>query len=518
MWKPKIIESAKGEISMSETSLFENTLIKKIIGKYQDLWAIGYASAVMGWDTETYMPKGAIGERSLVYGKLAVLRQKMLLSPDFVSLVERAEREENLNVYEKGVVRVLKRAIDRLKKLPPEFVEEFSKLVSKARVVWREAKEKNDYDYFAPYLGKIIEMSRKMADYLGYDEHPYDALLDRFEEGLLTREVDSMFSSLKPKILEIYKRILNSENFMDKHPLEKEKYDIERMKELNLEILKIFNYPFDRGRLDVSAHPFTIGIGINDVRITSRYAGFDFKRSLLATIHEFGHALYGLQLDQRFIGTPLAEGASLGVHESQSRFWENIIGKSETFVNKYYNLFKKYLPFLENYTPSDVYRYFNLVRPELIRVESDEVTYNFHIILRFEMEKSFLEDSVDVKELPEVWNSKVEEYLNIRPTSYAEGILQDIHWSQGSIGYFPTYTIGTILSVQIAGHLERELGSINGYIEKSDYTDIQNWLKEKIHRWGSTYPPKELIRNALGEGMNVKYFIDYLNEKYSKIY
>ena len=503
---------------MIDPSLFQNETVKKILEKYHDLWAIHYVGAVAYWDTETYMPEGAIKERSIAFGKLAVLTQRMLLHPEFVDLVEKATKIDNLNDYEKGVVRTLKRSIDKLKKLPPEFVEEFSKVTNQARVAWRQAKEKNDYDLFAPYLEKIIELSRKKAEYYGYQEHPYDALLDDYEEGLLTREVDELFSKLKPQVIDILRKIMNSSEFLEKHPLEAEKYDKDKMHQLNLEIMKEFGFPFENGRLDISAHPFTIGIGIKDVRITSRYEGFDFKRSLLATIHEFGHATYELQIDERLMGTPVADGASMGVHESQSRFWENIIGRSLTFVETYYDLFKKYLPYLDKYDTWEIYRYLNLVRPELIRVEADEVTYNLHIVLRFEMEKMFMEEQVDVKELPQLWENKMEEYLGIRPKNYAEGILQDIHWSQGSIGYFPTYTLGTILAVQIAKHMEKDIGPISEHVRKRNYKEIKEWLREKIHKWGSIYPPKELIMKAIGEPVKVEPFIEHLKQKYSEIY
>lgn len=503
---------------MIDSEIFVNKVVKDVLVRYHDLWALGYVSSVAYWDTETYMPGGAIKERSIVFGKLAVLRQKMLLHPEFVELVEKGEKEEGLNDYEKGVIRVLKRSIEKLKKLPPEFVEEFSKVTNQSRVVWRQAKEKNDYELFAPYLEKIIELSRKRAEYLGYEEHPYDALLDYYEEGLLTRELDALFSKLKPHIIDLYRKILNSSEYLEKHPLEDEKYDKDKMHELNLKIMKLLGFPFEYGRLDISAHPFTIGIGIRDVRITSRYAGFDFKRSLLATIHEFGHALYELQQDEKLMGTPVTGGVSMGVHESQSRFWENMIGRNLKFVEAIHNDLKQYLPFIEKYDSYEVYRYLNLVRPELIRVEADEVTYNLHIILRFEMEKMFMEEKVDVKELPQLWENKIEEYLGVRPKNYAEGILQDIHWSQGSIGYFPTYSLGTILAVQVAKKLEKEVAPLDDVISKKDFSPIRNWLKEKIHKWGAIYPPKELIKRALGEEIRVEPFIEHLREKYGKLY
>ncbi|MGQ4833765.1 MAG: carboxypeptidase M32 [Candidatus Asgardarchaeia archaeon] len=498
--------------------VFENKTIKEILNKYLDIWSIGYASGLLGWDSETYMPKESIKERSIVFGRLAVLRQKMMLSSEFKDLVKKGEKEQNLNDYEAGVIRVLKREIERFEKLPPEFIEEMERVTSKARVVWREAKAKSDYNMFKPYLGKIFELSRKAAEYLGYEEHPYDALLDLYEEGLKTREVDSMFKELGPQLRDFLKKIIESQNYSATHPLEETQYDIEKMKALNTEILKLFKFPFERGRIDVSAHPFTSGFGVYDVRITTRYEGKDFRRSLLAVIHEFGHALYELQIDEKLMATPIAGGVSLGVHESQSRFWENMIGRSKAFTETNFELFKKYLDFLKDYTPDDVYRYFNIVKPDFIRVEADEVTYNQHILIRFEIEKGVMEEKINVDELPQIWNSLMEKYLGITPPNDALGVLQDIHWSMGSTGYFPTYSIGTILATQIAVKLEKELGNLSELITEKKYDEIKSWLKEKFHRWGSTYPPKELIKRALGEEMNPKYFIEHLKRKYSEIY
>lgn len=497
---------------------FENKKMKKLLDKFLDIWSVAYAGSLLGWDTETYMPASSIKERSIVFGRLTVLAQRMLLSPEFRELVNQAEKEKKLNDFEKGVIRVLKREIRIFEKLPPEFVEEFEKLTAEAKVVWRKAKEKSDFSIFEPYLTKIVDMSRKKAELLGYDEHPYDALLDLFEEELKTREVEDMFGNLKPSLVDILKRIRNSDGYQDKHPLEKEKYDIEKMKQLNKKILELFGFDFNRGRLDISAHPFTNSMGIFDVRITTRYAGYDFRRSLLAVIHEFGHGLYELQIDEKLMATPIATGVSLGVHESQSRFWENMIGRSLAFVETNFDLLKEFLPFLEKYQISDVYRYFNLVRPELIRVESDEVTYNQHIILRFEIEKGLIEEKLDVSELPQIWNENMDRILGIRPPNDALGVLQDIHWSMGAIGYFPTYSIGTILAVQIARKMESEIGNLSDLIHEKKYGEIRTWLKDKIHRWGSTYPPKELIKRALGENMNVRYFIDHLERKYKRLY
>ncbi len=281
------------------------------------------------------------------------------------------------------------------------------------------------------------------------------------------------------------------------------------------DILTALQFPLGiRSRIDISPHPFTTEFGIKDVRITTRYEGYDFKRALLGAIHEFGHALYELQQDERLMYTPIAGGASLGVHESQSRFWENIIGRSKEFITFIYPILKKHLTLIKGYDIEDIFKYFNVVRPSYIRVEADEVTYNFHIILRFELEKLMINESVNASDLPELWNERMDELLGLRPRSYKEGILQDIHWAHGTIGYFPTYTLGTLLSAQIRNNIIKDMPDLYVSISKGEFEPIKEWLRNKIHRYGSIYPPKKLIMKALGEWINPDYFITYLREKY----
>lgn len=503
---------------MSEEEIFKNEDVKRIVKYSRTLWALGHVSNLMGWDLEVNMPREGIKERSIATSELEVLRQKLLLQKEFLDLVEKAEKNrESLNDYERGLIRVLKRNIRIAKALPPELIRELSKVTSEANMKWRIAKKKNDYKIFEPYLERIIELEREVAEHLGYEEHPYDALLDLFEEGLKTSDMEKIFKVIEPGIRDVLKRVLDEKLYPQTHRLEKEKYEVEDMKKLNMEILRLLGYPLgEKARLDVSAHPFTTSMGIKDVRITTRYLGFDFKRSMFSVIHEFGHALYELQIDEKLIATPLATGISLGIHESQSRFWENMIGRSKMFAEAIYPTVKKYLKYVEDYSPNELYLYFNVVKPSLIRVDADEVTYNLHILLRFKLEKMMIEGEVKVDELPELWNNEMERLLGIRPKTYSEGILQDIHWS-GGMGYFPTYTIGNIVAAQIRHHAIKEI-DLEENMRKLDFEPLKNYLKEKIHKWGSTYPPKELLKRSFNEELNPKPFIEYINEKYlSKI-
>jgi carboxypeptidase Taq len=495
--------------------VFENEVIKEILENYRRIWAINHASAVLGWDMEVNMPKEGIMERSVAEGELSVLSQRFLLDPKFVELVNRAEGIEDLNEYEKGVVRVLKRKIKIQSSFPPEFIREVSETTSRATAVWREAKEKNDYDKFAPWLDKIMDLAKRGAEYLGYDKYPYDALLDLFEEGLTTDDVERMFEKIEKDLKPLLDRILEGDKVPKEHPLENVKYDKKSMEKVNLEILKMFGYPLGlRARLDVSAHPFTTEFGVKDVRITTRYEGFDFRRTVLSTVHEFGHALYELQQDERFMFSPILGGVSLGIHESQSRFWENIIGRSEQFAEILYPILVENLPAVKEYTPQDIYWYFNIVRPDFIRTEADVVTYNFHILLRFKLEKIMVNEGINAKDLAELWNDEIERLLGIRPRSYDEGILQDIHWAHGTIGYFPTYSIGTLLAAQIGEYIRRDMPDFDEKILNKDFEPIKEWLRNKVHRYGSIYPPKELLQRSFGEGVNPEYFVRCVKNKY----
>ena len=483
--------------------MFKNGIIVKILEHYKDIWALGYVSALSQWDTETYMPHEGASVRGEALSKISSLSQRLFLDKDFVSLIHKAGEEKNLNDYEKGVVRMLLRSLKYYEKLPKEFIEEFEKLTSEATVVWRKAKEANNFKLFQPYLEKIFKMSSEKAEYLGYKDSAYDALLDEYEEGLTSREVSNFFNEINNPLTKLLKKIEKSNKNKD-HFLERQTYNQEKLKKLNNEILKLFWKDFSRFRIDISAHPFTTSFSSSDTRITTWYHKEDFARSVLATIHEFGHALYELQGSKELEMTPIGGGSSLVIHESQSRFWENYIGTSMNMAK-----------FIESKYPElgkseDIYSYFNKVKPGPLRVEADEVTYHFHVMLRFELEKGTIEGKYKVKDFPDIWNTLMKKYLGITPKNDSEGVLQDIHWSGGSVGYFPTYSMGTFLSGVWREKLEKE-------IEKGDYEAIKTWLKENIHKYGSTYTLKDLLeKNNLK--FSVEPLLSYLNSKYQNIY
>ncbi|MFZ8793808.1 MAG: carboxypeptidase M32 [Acidilobaceae archaeon] len=496
--------------------MFENKLVLELLERYRVLWALGHASSLMGWDSETYMPREGVEERSIASAELSLLSRRLLLE-NIAPLVEKLVGVEGLNDFERGVVRVLWRDVERLRRIPENIQYELAKLRSEAPVVWREAREKDDFERFKPYLSRIVELERQVAELLGYEEHPYDALLDYYEEGLRDRDVRVMFSTLVPSIRRVLEKVMAEGYYPREHVLENVEYRREAMETVNREVLNILGFPWSRGRLDVSAHPFTIGIALSDVRITTRYEGRDFRRSLFAVIHEFGHALYDLQVDERLKMTPLAEGASLGVHESQSRFWENIVGRSRAFVKLLKPVLDEHLGFTRDYSVEELYKYFNIVRPSLIRVDADEVTYNLHIYLRYELERMLVAGEIKVHDLPELWNEYMDRLLGIKPKSYKDGVLQDIHWSLTAIGYFPTYTIGNILAAQLKNRFEADVGRLGDVIGERRFELVRVYLREKIHKWGAVYPPKDLVVKALGEPMNPVYLAEYIENKYSRL-
>ena len=483
--------------------------INDLLRAYKPVWAIDHAKSLLGWDLEVNMPTEGASARGEALAHLTLIRREYLLR--LKDLVEKFEGSGDLNDVEKGVIRVLKRELKYYTSIPPEILEELDRTTTKAAVVWREARRESNFEKFKPYLTKIVELERVIADKLGYEGHPYNALLDLYEEGFTVNDADEVFNKLLPNLKSILDKIRSEGRYPDKHPLEDVAYDVNVMKAVNEELLKILEMPVGtRFRMDVSAHPFTIGMSVNDVRITTRYEGKDFRATMFSVIHESGHAMYELMIDPNLEMTPVGRGVSMGVHESQSRFWENVIGRSREFVHIIYPLLRERLPFLKDYGEEDVYKYFNIVRPSLIRVDADEVTYNFHIALRYEIEKGLIAGKLDVSDLPSLWDDFMDRYLGVRPKNDAEGVLQDIHWSQGSFGYFPTYTLGNV----IAGMIYAKLPELRDKVAGRRFNEIKEFLRDKICRYGAIYPPKELLMRSFNDAYNPDYLLNYLREKY----
>jgi len=481
------------------------------LSSYKPIWALNHASAIFEWDSETYMPLEGAKSRGFAQAEIALMKQERMKQLE--QSIAKVQKLPDLGDYEKGVVRVLVRELRYYQKVPPSLLEELEKVTAEATVVWRTARKKSDFEIFKPFLEKIVELKQREAEKLDYVGHPYNALLDLFEEDLTTDDVDRMFSGLIPESKKILDKVMSGSIFPSTHPLEDLEYNRDDMQKVNSEILRFLGMPEGTFRIDVSTHPFTVGMSLEDVRITTRYEGRSFRESMYSVIHECGHALYDLQIDRSLEYTPVASGTSLGVHESQSRFWENIVGRSRNFTRLIYPMLMSHLKFLSGYGEEEVFRYFNMVRPNPIRVAADELTYNFHILLRYEIEKKLVAGDVLVEDVPSLWNEMMERYLGIKPRSASEGVLQDVHWSGGMIGYFPTYSLGNVLSAMLLERMEKDI-DLESSVSEGKLNNVKVWLREHIHRWGATYSPKELQERLFREKYVPKPLVRYLERKY----
>lgn len=497
---------------------FTNKTILDIITLYENIWALSHLEKLANWDSEVYMPESGAKLRGHALAKIQILTKQLLTHDSFHQLLKNAEAE-NLNTYEEALLRVLKRELRFYERLPEEFLEEYEKTISEAQLAWRTAKKTNDYKIFEPFLQKIIDLSKKKAQYIGYKKHPYDALLDTFEEGSTVAKLDPYFQEVVGFIENILKNITSSKKYLLPSKIADLEYKRDSAIKLNHKLLEFLHYNPKRLRLDISSHPFSEGLSTDDSRITTRYEGKDIARTVTSTIHEFGHALYFLQHNSKFNLTPLYINNSLALHESQSRFFENHIGRSFKFLEKNLNLFKNLGNQYEHYNADGFYRYFNEVKPSLIRVEADELTYHLHIYIRYKIEKQLLEGELRAEDIPSYWNDLYTNLLGITPTDYSTGCLQDIHWSMGAIGYFPTYSQGTVFASQIAEELTRQIGSIDELLSKPDgVVAINEWLRKNIHTYGSVYTFDQLVKNLTGKDFQLNPWKNYLKEKYAKLY
>lgn len=504
---------------MTEKSL--DTMISEFREYIKKMLNFGEAAAVLSWDMHTGAPKKSIPFRSEVLGTLSSESFKMSTSKEMEEYLNYFNREDinsKLDNVMRITVKECTKNYDRSKKIPPEIFKEFVVIRAKANAVWQEARAKSDFSLFAPYLEKIVDYTQQFIDLWGYEGHRYNTLLDRYEEGMTVEKVDKIFAELKEKTVELVKKINGSKVKIDTEIFTKE-FPVDKQRRLGEFILNRMGYDFDAGRLDESAHPFATGLNPGDVRITTRFNPMDFRSAIFGVIHEGGHALYEQNISDTLNNTPLHHGTSNGIHESQSRMWENMIGRSLPFWKCFYNdLLQEFPSQFQDVDIDTFYKSINKVEPSLIRVEADEVTYNLHIMLRYEIEKDLIAGKIKVSELPQIWNSKIEEYLGIVPTNDGEGVLQDIHWSGGMIGYFPSYSLGNIYAAQIQAALIKDMPDYYEIIEKGELNKIKEWLTEKVLKHGKLLNPVEIINSLSGEEITSKYLVEYLEEKYSRVY
>ncbi len=491
--------------------------LKKHIGQVKDLES---AANLLEWDQETYMPSGAAQSRAHQISTLRQLAHELFTREEMGALL--AEAKDTLNGAdplsdEASLIRVAGKDYDRATKLPGELVAAFARAVSLGKNAWKEARESDDFSKFAPHLQELVNLNIAKAEAYGFEDHIYDAMLDQYEPGMKTREVEQVFADLRKDLVPIVQQIQDAPQPED--PFLHIKYDHQKQWDFGLYVIRDFGYNFDRGRQDLSAHPFTTSFSITDVRLTTRVNEEFFPTALFGTLHEAGHGLYEQGVDLALDRTPLAEGTSLGMHESQSRLWENLVGRSKPFWQHYYPKLQATFPAqLGNISLDQFYPALNKVTPSLIRVEADEVTYNLHIMLRFEIETALVAGKVKVNELPALWRTKMQEYLGVVPENDADGVLQDIHWSLGVLGYFPTYALGNLMSTQLFDQAQQDLTNLNEQIRNGEFADLLNWLKTNIHQYGRKLEAGQILQRVTGEKLNSQSWLAYVKEKYGEIY
>ncbi len=475
------------------------------------------ATAVLGWDQETNLPKDAGQIRARQTATLAGIAYELSTDGKYIDLVRSLSEDKTLTHRQQRNVAQCMRTVERNLKMSKEMVERQSRLSSKAFDSWVIARRQDDFSVYAADLQELVSLKREQADRLGYEEHPYDALMDEFEPGAKTSQLKVLFENVRAQLVDFVKEIADVQQVEDawlyKHYPQNKQWDF------TIEILKKIGYNFDRGRQDISAHPFTVDFGPTDVRVTTRVNLDDVQEALWGTLHEGGHALYeqGLRVDD--YGLPTGMAISLGIHESQSRLYENNLGRSLPFWKANYHELQKVFPEnLGSVSLQDFYKSCNLVRPSLIRTNADELTYHFHILIRFVIEQALISGELEVNDIPEAWNSRYKEYLGIDVPTNAEGCLQDVHWAHGAFGYFPTYSLGSFYAAQFFRKAKMDLPNMVDEIEKGNNQPLLSWLRENIHDHGQLYGAEELCKKVTGEGLNFDYFMNYARDKYSTIY
>ncbi|MCL4541063.1 MAG: carboxypeptidase M32 [Chloroflexi bacterium] len=489
----------------------------------QELADIQAAISLLDWDQQTKMPPKGAGARAYQLATLQGIAHERLTNSALRTALEAAEREGDgplpfTGGLATGLLRETRRAVERAVKLPTVFVKELAEASSRAFESWHRARAASQFSLFQGDLARLVDLKRREAAYIGYVATPYDALLDEYEPGQTTAATTAVLARIRQPAVDLLTAIRQSGREPNRGILTQH-FPTDQQWKFGLDVLQAMGFDFESGRQDTSPHPFTTSFSPADVRITTRVYENELPVALFGTIHEGGHALYEQGLAPELTRTPLASSPSLGMHESQSRLWENVVGRSAPFWRHWYPRLTAAFPAqLGNVSEEDFLLAINHVRPSFIRVEADEVTYNLHIILRFELEVALIEGALEANDLPDAWNQKMAELLGIVPERDADGVLQDVHWSYGSFGYFPTYTLGTLYSAQIAAALRRIFPDCEERIARGDLLFIREWLRERIHRHGATYQAEELLRRVTGEPLNPQYFLDYVQQKYALLY
>jgi carboxypeptidase Taq len=483
----------------------------------QKIADVKYASALLQWDQETYLPPKGEVLRGRQIATLSEIAHEKFTAQKVGELLTELVGKQGLSDTEKRNVALSLYDYNKSKKLPSSFVRQMSEAVNKSFHAWIQARKENSFAVFQQPLHHIIELKKQEADLLGYQKHPYDALMNDYDRGLTVDTTDALFTSLKPQLLQLLK-IIGEQPSVDNSFLHQH-FDKDKQWALGMEILRRMHFDFDAGRQDISEHPFTINFNNSDVRVTTRIDENDFSNMLWSCIHEGGHALYEQGLPAEEYGLPLSEYCSLSIHESQSRLWENCIGRGLPFWKYNFSLLQQYFPQqFDQINIQQFYRAINKVQPSLIRTEADELTYHFHVMIRYEIEKSLIEGTISAKDIPAAWNELYKKYLGLTVPDDKQGCLQDVHWSHGSFGYFATYSIGSLYAAQLYATILKQNMSIEAELAAGNNQTIFNWLKQHIYKTGRYYTSGQLCSNATGDSLNSSFFINYATKKYSSIY
>lgn len=478
------------------------------------------AVALLSWDQQVNMPPGGAEDRGGQMATLSRLAHQKFTSDELGNLLadlkpEAAQLDPDSD--DARLVKVTQREYDLATKVPPEYVARRARAVAAAHQAWTDARARSEFPLFRPHLEGIVELNLEYVGFYAPYEHVYDPLLDRFEPGMKTQEVQAIFQSLRPRQVALVQAIAARPPIEDSFL--HQPFDKDKQWEFGLKVITDFGYDWHRGRQDISPHPFTTSFGLGDVRITTRVEPDFFNSAFFATLHECGHALYGQGVDRALAHTPLASGASLAIHESQSRLWENLVGRSRPFWEHYYPRLQEVFPVqLGNVALDAFYKAVNKVQPSLIRVEADEATYNLHIMLRLELEIAMMEGRIAVKDLPEAWNQAMRDYLGVIPPNDAQGVLQDIHWSSGMMGYFSTYALGNLVSAQLWERIRQDIPDLEDQIRQGSFQDLLHWVRQQIHRHGAKFEPQELVERVTGSRIDSGPYMTYLETKFGALY
>ena len=496
-----------------------HSVYEELVTKYKEYSVLGSVTGLLHWDMQTIMPPRGSEQRANQLALLSGIMHSKLTSPRIGELVDQLlSHADGLTEEQRANVREIGRDYDLATKIPQQLVEELSRQRSLAHEAWVNAREAANFAMFAPHLETLVRLTAEMAEHLGYRDTPLDALIDQFEPDATAAMFTQLFDELKAANIPLLQAILDSPVKADRKFLSAE-YPAELQKQFGTEVMKQLGFDLEAGRLDTSVHPFCSGIR-GDVRITTRYNPRAPQQALFGIIHETGHALYEQGVNADYMGTPLAEALSYGIHESQSRMWENFIGRSRAFWTYFFPRLKQIFPSQLSSVGFDQFVLaINHVERSLVRVEADEMTYDLHIILRFEIERDLFAGKLEVADLPEAWNQKLREYVGLTPSNDGkEGVLQDVHWSGGSFGYFPSYSLGNIAAAQLWYAMHAAMPDLERRIQQGDFTEILNWLREQVHLHGRRFKRDELLMRATGKPLQTGDYIRYLKEKYSALH